>query len=228
MKTKLVCLTLILSVLPVTVAQAKNESTSASVTTSTSAPSVNPDSDVGQVLNILKKANGSLDKKKLKIPAKEMVALARKQLNKLTKYALKQIKPKLSKTGSFEPIGVMLYRSGKVNKLELGGKDSQKVPAELRIRLDSLALRSMARHNTIDASVIIFAAKKNKGDKRKMIVMNYEHRFGMSGEKVIPYEFDNGKLKLFKPEYFPKPFFIFYSQNQGRAAQSLNPNAKKQ
>lgn len=184
-------------------AKDKPEAAAAAGTTSSSTPS--------EVMKALKDDGDSADSKQKKLSAKQLAAIAQKQLEKLTQYAMDQIKPELIKKGTFEPVGAMVYRNGKINHLQI---KSNKVPAVDKIRMFRVALRSLARHNKIDASVVIFSAQMKKNDKTKVIVENYEHRFGVSGTRIIAYRFENGKLKLAKPKDVSKPFFVFYDENK--------------
>lgn len=151
------------------------------------------------------------DKRERKLSPKQLAKIAQQQLEKLTAYAMKQVRPELEKKGTFEPIGAMVYRDGKINQVVI---KSDKVPAVDKIRMYRVALRSLARHNKIDASVVIFSAQLKKNSQAKAIIMNYEHRFGVSGTRVIGYKFNKGKLELTKPKDMAKPFFVFYDQNR--------------
>ena len=178
--------------------------------------STRPDSTVNEVMKQIEDENGKIDKKKEnKLSPKALAKVAQIQLDKLSKYAMGLVKPQLEKKGTFQPVAAMVYRDGRINQLEI---KSDKVPPIDKIRMYRIALRSLARHYKIDASIVIFSAEKNKNSKDKVIIMNYEHRFGVSGSRVIGYRFQNGKLLTSKPKDSAKPFFVFYDQNKVKGA----------
>lgn len=146
------------------------------------------------------------------VSAKQLANIARYQLEHLVAYVITKVKPQLLKKGTFGPMGAMVYRDGHINNIVIKNPMS----VEDKVKLYRLALRSLARHNKIDASVVVFCAEDKKGSNKHYIFMNYEHRFGVSGTRIIGYEIVNGKLKMTQPKDIQKPFYVFFDQNRLR------------
>ena len=83
------------------------------------------------------------------------------------------------------------------------------------------ALKSVARRGKIHAAAILYTGKLREGSDDEALVVEYEHRLGIAGNKVIPYLIENGKVAYSEPVTSEKPFQIFYD-SKAEAESSAN------
>src|SRR5699024_9267105 len=67
-------------------------------------------------------------------------------------------------------------------------------PAQVRILMYRAALKSIARRGKILAAAILYTGKVSKDSDEEALVIEHEHRLGISGNKIIPYEVNGGKV----------------------------------
>lgn len=87
-------------------------------------------------------------------------------------------------------------------------------PAQVRILMYRAALKSIARRGKILAAAILYTGKVSKDSDEEALVIEHEHRLGISGNKVIPYEVSNGKVLYKEPATSEKQFQIFYDSKE--------------
>jgi hypothetical protein len=76
----------------------------------------------------------------------------------------------------------------------------------------------VARRGQINAAVIMYTGKLNEDTAMDAIVIEHEHRLGISGNKVVPYEVEAGKVSYFQSVTKEKPFMIFYDDHGSASA----------
>ncbi len=87
-------------------------------------------------------------------------------------------------------------------------------PAQVRILMYRAALKSIARRGKILAAAILYTGKVSKDSDEEALVIEHEHRLGISGNKIIPYEVNGGKVLYKEPATSEKPFQIFYDSKE--------------
>lgn len=167
-------------------------------------------------------ADGQLTKDEL-----AMFAVAgQRQLVKLTEFATNEYSAKLSGGSAPMPAAWMLLDDGtSIKQLNLDNQAGD-APADVRILVYRAALKSIARRGKINAAVILYAGKLNEESNTDVMVIEHEHRLGISGNKVIPYEVNNKEVVFGEAVASDKPFQIFYDDKgpQGGAANTENAN----
>lgn len=172
-----------------------------------------------------------------KAPSKEVVEQAvKKELSKwavvgqqqmiyLTEHAIDQYEPELLDDQPDLPAAWMLMKDGKTIKRINIDDQAGEAPATVRLLMYRAALKSIARQREISAGAILYTGKVKEGSDERALVVEYEHRLGISANKVIPFEVKGGKVLYGEPVTKDKPFQLFYDSKEDAAAQNAK-NAK--
>lgn len=154
----------------------------------------------------------------IEVAAKKTVAafmfIAQQQLVKLTEEATRQYADTLIDPEPNMPAAWMLMDDeGTVKRINI---DAQAVdaPAQLRLIMYRAAIKSVARRGKIDAAAILYTGKVSEDSDQEALVIEYEHRLGISANQVIPYEVRDGKVLYGEPVIADKPFQLFYDSKE--------------
>lgn len=162
-------------------------------------------------------ADGKLDQEELGRAA----AAGQHQLVRLTEQATEEYTESLKRDGKAVPAAWMLLGDGETIKRLNLGEQAKDAPANMRILMYRAALKSVARRGQINAAVILYTGKLDEDTAMDAIVIEHEHRLGISGNKVVPFELEAGKVSYFQSVTKEKPFMIFYDgQGSNPAGQS--------
>ncbi len=136
--------------------------------------------------------------------------LGQQQIIYLTKQATEEYSGTLTDASPNMPAAWMLLEDGTtIKRINLDGQAAD-APAQIRILMYRAALKSVARRGKIHAAAILYTGKLREGSDDEALVVEYEHRLGIAGNKVIPYQVENGKVAYSEPVSSEKPFQIFY------------------
>lgn len=151
--------------------------------------------------------------------------IGQKQIVYLTEKAVDQYESTLLDNKPNMPGAWMLMKDGKTVKHISIDEQAGGAPAQVRILMYRAALKSIARRNEITAAVILYTGRVSEDSDEQALVIEHEHRLGISGNKVIPYELKDGKVLYGKAVTSEKPFQLFYD-NKADAAAHRAKNAK--
>jgi|GEM_PF-6661361 len=136
--------------------------------------------------------------------------LGQQQILHLTKQATDEYSDTLTDSDPNMPAAWMLLEDGTtIKRIDLDGQ-AENAPAQIRILMYRAALKSVARRGKIHAAAILYTGKLREGSDDEALVVEYEHRLGIAGNKVIPYQIENRKVAYSEPVTSEKPFQIFY------------------
>ncbi|MBW7470002.1 hypothetical protein [Marinobacter sp. F4218] len=157
-------------------------------------------------------SDGVISKKEM---AKYLV-IGNKQLAYLARNATEEYAPELEGKGQAMPSAWMLMSDGiTVKKVSLD-ESADGAPPQIRIAMFRAALKSIARRGKINAAVIVYAGKLSEDNPQEVLVLEHEHRLGISATKIVPFEIDGGNVKYAEPVTNNKPFQMFYD-DKGQA-----------
>ena len=145
--------------------------------------------------------------------------MANKQLVTLTEAAIDRVKSGLEDSGLVTPIGMMIMNDGTLKPVDLDDK-AKEAPLGIKIVMYRAALKSMARHDKITGATIVYGVDSKDGGGKSALVVEYEHRLGVSGMKLIPYSQDSGKVTYGKVLSKSKPFQMFYDPRPDQQAKA--------
>lgn len=140
-----------------------------------------------------------------------VVKIARTDLKHLTEKALGSVENDLNASGIFSPEAWMLLKGGTIKQLKLDQDAEANAPPKIKVVMYRTALRSVARHGQIHAAVIAYPGTLEKeGEKKRVVVIEHEHRLGVSGLKLVPITMENGVSHFAAHISQKKPFEFFY------------------
>ena len=152
-----------------------------------------------------------------KISEEELVgilATAQQQLIRLSDAATEEYQPTILDAEQNMPAAWMLMKDGEtVKRLNLDGK-IEGMPAQARIAVYRAAFKSVARKGEINAAAILYTGRLSDDNDTEVLVIEHEHRLGVSGNKVIGYEVEAGDIAWAKPVTQQKPFQWFYDAKE--------------
>lgn len=157
-------------------------------------------------------------------PSSEMTAVeqelrayaivGQRQLVYLTEQATKEYSDTLADSKPNMPAAWMLMSDGTtIKRIDIDDK-AEGAPAQLRILMYRAALKSIARGDKINAAAILYTGKLRKDSDEEALVIEHEHRLGISGNKIIPYEVKGGKVLYGESVTSEKPFQLFYDSRE--------------
>ncbi|GGE72566.1 hypothetical protein GCM10011533_26180 [Streptosporangium jomthongense] len=152
-------------------------------------------------------SDGKLDPEELAV----VVKIARADLKHLTEKALEYVERDLRASGIFSPKAWMLLKDGTIKPLKIEQDAEASAPTKIKLVLYRAGLRSVARHGQIHAAVIVYPGSFDKdGDKKPVVVIEHEHRLGVSGLKLVPIKMEDGVPQFAAHISQKKPFEFFY------------------
>ena len=140
---------------------------------------------------------------------KKYAGLAAKHIQTLTAVARDEVGGELEQSGVVIPAAWMMMNDGEVKRVRLG-ESGEKAAATMKVLMFRAALKSLARHGKILATVIVYAGTVEEGEDTRVLAIEHEHRLGLSGLQVVPYRFDQGDLSFGQPSTQKKPYELFY------------------
>ncbi|MBO6850995.1 MAG: hypothetical protein JJ867_11110 [Marinobacter sp.] len=136
--------------------------------------------------------------------------IGQEQLVKLTEKATQEYTTGMQRGDKSMPAAWMLLDDGEtVKRINIDGQTEQ-APANVRILMYRAALKSIARRGKINAAVILYTGKVKEGEQAAALVIEHEHRLGISGNKIIPYTIEDGNVTYSQAVTKEKPFQMFY------------------
>lgn len=155
-------------------------------------------------------SDGKLDDKDLAA----VVAVAQRHLREMTDAAVGKAGNELEEAGIFRPMAFMVMKSEKVQQMRLAD-EAEEAPAEIKVLMYRAGLKSIARRGEIHASIIAYPGNVEKdGENIRAMVLEHEHRLGVSGFKLIPVKLEGGKASFGEPMTQDKPFQVFYDEKE--------------
>jgi hypothetical protein len=140
--------------------------------------------------------------------------ITQQQLIQITEEATSAYSKTLIDTAPNMPAAWMLLQDGETIKRIDIDKQAADAPAQLRIIMYRAALKSVARRGKINAAAILYTGKISADSDEEALVIEYEHRLGISATKVIPYEVKDGKVLYGEAVTTDKPFQLFYDSKE--------------
>lgn len=161
-------------------------------------------------------SDGELTKRELAI----VLLRAKHDLTSLLEKAVSEIQLDVENAGVFSPRAWMLMKDLGLKEVKLSGQ-AKEAPADIKVRVFRASLRSVARHNQIDAALIAYPGSINKdGEVQHVVAVEHEHRLGVSGIKLIPLTLENGEASFGSPMSQNKPFDFFYDEKGSNPARA--------
>jgi len=153
-------------------------------------------------------ADGELTKEELAV----VLLTAEKDLTSLLKEAISNVESDVEASGVFAPRAWMVMKDKAIKEVKLADEASE-APPEIQLHMIRVSLKSLARHNGIDSALIVYPGTMRKDDEsQRVVVVEHEHRLGVSGTKLIPLELSEGEASFGAPFSQKKPFQIFYDK----------------
>ncbi|MCR8915878.1 hypothetical protein FDP08_03120 [Marinobacter panjinensis] len=145
-----------------------------------------------------------------------VVATAQNHLKKMTEAAVKAAEEELEEAGIFRPMAFMFVKSsGEVRKMKLDG-EGEDAPSHIKVLMYRAGLKSLARHGEIHAGLVAYPGSLEKnGETLRTMVVEHEHRLGVSGLKLIPVKLDKGEVTFGEAMSQDKQFQFFYDSEEG-------------
>lgn len=158
-------------------------------------------------------ADGKISEEELAV----ILATAQQQLIHLSSVATEEYEPVIRDTAPNMPAAWMLMKDGETVKRLNMDSNAEGVPAPARIVMYRAALKSIARKGEINAGAILYTGRLSEDDETEVLVIEHEHRLGVSANKVIGYELESGKFSWAQPVTQKKPFQWFYDAKEGQS-----------
>jgi len=156
-------------------------------------------------------ADGEISQEEMAV----ILATAEQQLTRLVDAATQQYLPTIQGGGRMQPMAWMLMKDGEtVKRINIDGQ-AEGAPPELRIVMYRAAIKSVAQRGLINAAAILYAGQVSDTDNTQALVVEHEHRLGVSGHKVVGFKQEQGEVVWGKPVTDKKPFDWFYSEKKG-------------
>lgn len=150
------------------------------------------------------------EKTAIKLEFSKYAVLGQRQIVYLTKQATEEYADTLTDSNPNMPSAWMLLEDGTTIKRIDIDDEAAGAPAQIRILMYRAALKALARRGKIHATVILYTGKVREDSKDEALVVEFEHRLGISGNKIVPYQVKSGKVAYSEPVASEKPFQIFY------------------
>ncbi|MEX2475483.1 hypothetical protein [Marinobacter sp.] len=136
--------------------------------------------------------------------------IGQQQLVKLTEKATEEYTRELIDGEPNMPAAWMLLDDGETVKRISIDAQAEQANAQMRILMYRAAIKSIARRGKINAAVILYTGKVEEGSDAEALVIEHEHRLGISANKVAPFHMDGGEVSFSKAVTKEKPFQMFY------------------
>ena len=139
-----------------------------------------------------------------------ILSAAQTQLVRLTDEATKAYRGQLTDARPNMPSAWMLMKDGTTVKRISLGEQGAEVPASARIYMYRAAIKAIAQGGEINAAAILYTGRVSEGSEVEALVIEHEHRLGVSANKVIGFTVDGNELRWSEPVSQSKPFEWFY------------------
>ncbi len=161
-------------------------------------------------------SDGMLTKEELA----RFAVIGQQQLVKLTEQATEEYTSELIDDDANMPAAWMLLDDGETIKRINIDSQAEQANAQMRILMYRAALKSIARRGKINAAVILYTGKVKEGEDAEALVIEHEHRLGISANKVVPFHLEGGDVSFSQAVTREKPFQMFYDdKNESPAHQ---------
>lgn len=161
-------------------------------------------------------SDGELTNEELAI----VVLRAKDDLTSLLEKAVAEVEVDVEESGIFSPRAWMLMKDQGLKEVTLSGQ-AESAPADIQVHMFRSSLRSVARHDRIDAALIVYPGSINKdGETQRVVAVEHEHRLGVSGLKLIPLNLKDGDASFGAPISQKKPFAFFYDGERGSSTKT--------
>ncbi|EON92688.1 hypothetical protein MARLIPOL_08044 [Marinobacter lipolyticus SM19] len=155
-------------------------------------------------------SDGMLTKEELA----KFAVIGQQQLVKLTEKAMEEYTSELMDDDDNMPAAWMLLDDGETIKRINIDSQAEQANAQMRILMYRAALKSIARRGKINAAVILYTGKVKEGEDAEALVIEHEHRLGISANKVVPFHLEDGDASFSQAITREKPFQMFYDDKQ--------------
>jgi hypothetical protein len=158
-------------------------------------------------------ADGELSEEEVAV----VLGTAQQQLIRLSEAATEAYERVIKNDDPGTPAAWMLMKDGETIKRIDIDDQAQDIPAAARIKMYRAAIKSIARRGHISAAAILYTGRANEQSDTRVLVIEHEHRLGVSANKVIGYEAGNGKISWAESVTRKKPFEWFYDDKEGNS-----------
>lgn len=142
---------------------------------------------------------------------------AQQQLIHLSDTATKEYNETILGSGGTMPAAWMLMKDGEtVKRINIDGQ-ADGMPAAAQLKMYRAAIKSIARRGQINAAAILYTGRISETSDTEVLVIEHEHRLGVSSNKVIGYQVRNGSISWAEPVSQEKPFEWFYDGKDGQS-----------
>ncbi|WP_303289498.1 hypothetical protein [Marinobacter sp. SS5-14b] len=155
-------------------------------------------------------ADGEISKDELAV----ILATAQQQLIRLSDEATAEYEAVIRDAEPNMPAAWMLMKDGETVKRINMDSQAEGIPAASRIVMYRAALKSVARKGEINAAAILYTGRLNEETDTEVLVIEHEHRLGVSGNKVIGYEVEGSDISWAEPVTQKKRFQWFYDAKE--------------
>lgn len=145
----------------------------------------------------------------------QYAVVAKEQLAYLTSKATEEYAPNIENDSNAMPAAWMLMDDGVTVKELTLDEAAGDAPASIRVVMFRAALKSIARRGKINAAVILYAGQISEENDQRALVVEHEHRLGISATKIVPFVVDDGQVKYAQSVTRKKPFQLFYDDKSG-------------
>ena len=158
-------------------------------------------------------ADGQLTDEELGV----VVASAQQQLIGLTEKATEAYQEEITDDQPNMPAAWLLMKDGKtVKRINIDGQ-AQGIPASGRIKMYRAAIKAVAQGGAINAAMILYTGRINEDSDTQALVIEHEHRLGVSANKVVGYEVQSGQILWGEPVTQSKPYEWFYTEKDSNS-----------
>jgi len=155
-------------------------------------------------------ADGEISQEEMAV----ILATAEQQLTLLVETATEEYLPNIQQNEVAAPAAWMLMKDGETVKRINIDSQAKGVPPAVRVVMYRAAIKSVAQRGMINAAAILYAGSLSESDDTEALVIEHEHRLGVSANKVIGFKSEHGNVIWGKPVTDKKPFDWFYSQKK--------------
>lgn len=139
---------------------------------------------------------------------------AEKDMTSMLKASMSEVEKEVEASGVFGPGAWMVLKDRSLKQVKLD-EVAEEAPPSAKLQIIRASLRSLARHNKIDAAMMVYPGTINKdGTKDRVVVVEHEHRLGVSGIKLVPLSLVEGEVTFGAAISQEKSFQIFYDQRK--------------
>ncbi|KPQ30195.1 MAG: hypothetical protein HLUCCX14_03660 [Marinobacter excellens HL-55] len=142
---------------------------------------------------------------------------AQQQLIRLSEAATEEYQSSILDASPNMPGAWMLMNDGKTVKRINIAEQAEGVPASVQLKMYRAAIKSIAQRGQINAAAILYTGRVNEHSDSEVLVIEHEHRLGVSSNKVIGYNVHNGGISWAEPVSQEKPFEWFYQRGEGQS-----------